>query len=132
MIFINLNRFGRKVLEETEINGKILPKDTNIIIGAYFMGRDPEIWENPEEFKPERFDVVKSADKFTYSYIPFSAGQRNCIGQKFAMLEMKSTLSKVLRHYEISTPKDFKPIDILEVIVKSQNGVQLFIKNRIY
>ncbi len=121
------------MLEETEVNGKILPKDTNIVIGAYFMGRDPKIWENPEEFKPERFDVVKSADKFNpYSYIPFSAGQRNCIGQKFAMLEMKSTISKLLRHYEISTPKHFKPIDILEIIVKSQNGVMLEIKDRKY
>jgi cytochrome P450 family 4 len=97
------------------------------------MGKDPEIWENPEEFRPERFDVVKSSDKFNfYNYVPFSAGQRNCIGQKFAMLEMKSTISKVLRNYEISTPKDFEPIDILEIITKSKNGLQLLIKDRIY
>lgn len=125
--------FGRKTQEEVEINGKTIPKNCNVIIGAYFMGRDPKIWQDPKKFIPERFDVVKSADKFNpYSYIPFSAGQRNCIGQKFALLEMKSTVSKLLRHYEISVPKDFEPIDILEVIVKSKNGVQLKIKERVY
>jgi cytochrome P450 family 4 len=95
------------------------------------MGRDPEIWDNPEEFQPERFDVVQSSDKFTYSYIPFSAGQRNCIGQKFAMLEMKSTITKILRHFTITTPKDFEPIDILRLVTKSENGILIGISERI-
>lgn len=46
------------------------------------MGRDPKIWSNPEQFIPERFDVETSSEKSNpFSYIPFSAGSRNCIGK---------------------------------------------------
>ena len=95
------------------------------------MGRDPNIWSNPEEFIPERFDIEISAEKTNpFGYIPFSAGSRNCIGQKFAMLEMKSTISKVLRHYHLSVQDNYKPIDVLELIIKSKNGIMLKIRDR--
>lgn len=51
-------------------------------------------------------------------------------GQKFAMLEMKSTISKVLRHYQLSVQENYEPIDVLELIIKSKNGVMLKIKDR--
>lgn len=84
--------FGRKVCEETVISkkevfstfacyeflfqdGKLIPKDSSLIITPYFMGRDPEIFANPLEFIPERFDVETTADKVSpFAYIPFSAG----------------------------------------------------------
>lgn len=62
-------------------DGKIVPKGSNIMVSPYFMGRDPLIWDNPEQFIPERFDVEITSDKFNpYAYTPFSAGSRNCIG----------------------------------------------------
>lgn len=57
-------------------DGKLVPKDANLIIAPYFMARDPEIFENPLEFIPERFDVETTAEKTNpYAYIPFSAGE---------------------------------------------------------
>ena len=46
------------------------------------------------------------------------------------MLEMKSTISKVLRHYHLSVLENYEPIDVLELIIKSKNGIMLKIKNR--
>lgn len=46
------------------------------------------------------------------------------------MLEMKSTISKVLRHYQLSVQENYEPIDVLELIIKSKNGVMLKIKDR--
>lgn len=67
------------------------------------MGRDPRLFRNPDDFQPERFlETHVSETKNSFAYIPFSAGPRNCIGQKFAMLELKSILSKVLRHFEVT------------------------------
>lgn len=55
------------------------------------------------------------------------------IGQKFAMLELKSTISKVLRNYElISAGENFELIMVNEVILKSKNGVNLILKDRVY
>lgn len=61
----------------------------------------------------------------------FSAGPRNCIGQKFAVLEMKSMVSKVLRNFEISVDPDYKePILIAELILRPDNGLVLNFKPR--
>lgn len=55
------------------------PKGTNVVIPIYFMGHDPKLFVNPEEFKPERFLVERTTEKTNpFSYIPFSAGPRNC------------------------------------------------------
>ena len=57
----------------------MVPKDTNIAVAPYFMGRSEEIWPQPEEFRPERFDKNLN-QTHPYASVPFSAGPRNCIG----------------------------------------------------
>lgn len=97
------------------------------------MGRDPDLFKLPLKFIPERFDVETTAEKVNpYAYIPFSAGSRNCIGQKFAMLEVKSTISKILRHYQVSLQDGFEPQDSLELVIKSINGVMIKLEQRAY
>lgn len=70
--------------------------------------RDPAIWEDPDNFRPERF-LVESNVQNGFAYVPFSAGPRNCIGQKFDMLEMKSIISKTLRDFELRLGKNYEP-----------------------
>ncbi|XP_050086156.1 cytochrome P450 4d10-like [Anopheles aquasalis] len=108
--------FGRKMMENTEINGKIFPAGANVVVCPFFLGRNPKYFPNPLVFDPERFNVETSAEKTNpYQYIPFSAGPRNCIGQKFAMLEIKSVISKVLRHYEIlPAPQEIRSVETLQ------------------
>lgn len=119
--------------DETLPDGKLIPAGAGLIIAPYFMSRDPEIWKDPLKFIPERFDVETTAEKMNpYAYIPFSAGSRNCIGQKFAMLEIKSTVSKVLRHYQLSIDDGFEPQESLEIVIKSQNGVMIKLNKRVY
>lgn len=111
-----------------------IPKGTNIVIGVYFMGRDPKIFENPEEFRPERFMEERNSEKQNpYAYVPFSAGPRNCIGQKFAMLEMKSIITKLVRNFEISLPPHLKDKDLVlvaELILRPWDGVLVNLKER--
>ncbi|TMW51300.1 hypothetical protein DOY81_003619, partial [Sarcophaga bullata] len=92
---------GRQITEDTKIGNQTIPANTKVSMLVYAAGRDPDYFENPNDFNPERF-YSESPDKINpFAYVPFSAGPRNCIGQKFAMLEMKSTISKVLRYYEL-------------------------------
>lgn len=59
------------------------------------------LFTDPLKFDPERFTEAGQANRGPYDYIPFSAGNRNCIGQKFAMLEMKTMISTLVRNFRL-------------------------------
>uniref|UniRef100_A0A1B0CSB4 Cytochrome n=1 Tax=Lutzomyia longipalpis TaxID=7200 RepID=A0A1B0CSB4_LUTLO len=75
---------GRQSEKEVTINDITIPAGAGIAIGTYFMGRDPDLFTDPETFNPERFAVERSGDtQNLFGYVPFSAGPRNCIGKKW-------------------------------------------------
>jgi cytochrome P450 family 4 len=122
--------YGRETNEEVQFDDNTyLPKGDTILIFAFGIHRDPKHFEEPETFNPERFENADG--KFPYAYIPFSAGPRNCIGQKFAMLEMKSTISKILRKYELQPAFPHHEMELVaETILKSTNGIKISLKFR--
>ncbi|XP_017473108.1 PREDICTED: cytochrome P450 4d2-like isoform X2 [Rhagoletis zephyria] len=125
---------GRNFDEDVNLNGKIVPAGTNYTIGIFVMLRDPKYFPEPDKFRPERFlnESIEGGEKMNpYSYIPFSAGPRNCIGQKFAILEMKSAISKILRHFELlPLGKNVRPS--MSIVLRSQNGSEMGFKPRNY
>ncbi|XP_037818738.1 cytochrome P450 4d1 isoform X2 [Lucilia sericata] len=134
-MFPSVPLLGRKVTEECEINGKIVPAGTNIGISPLHLGRQEELFPEANTFKPERFEMDYTTDKMSpYAYIPFSAGPRNCIGQKFAMLEVKTVLTNVLRHYELDYAgnKDEELLLIAELILRPKDPLMFKIKPRVY
>ncbi|GBN46917.1 Cytochrome P450 4C1 [Araneus ventricosus] len=72
------------------------------------MHRRDGIYENAEIFNPDRFMPENVLKRHPYAFLPFSAGPRNCIGQRFAMLEEKVVISNILRHFRIQSldPRD--------------------------
>lgn len=133
-LYPSVPMIGRKMIETTEINGKVFPAGANLIIMPFFLGRNAKYFPEPERFDPERFNVERSAEKSNpYQYIPFSAGPRNCIGQKFAVAELKSLVSKVLRHYEIIAPDEKQNESfIAELILRPEHGIFVSLKPRVY
>ncbi|KAH3861757.1 cytochrome P450 3A24-like [Dreissena polymorpha] len=63
------------------------------------LHRDQEYWEDPEEFRPERFATENKSNIRPYSFLPFGAGPRMCIGQRFALLEIKVAVCRILQHF---------------------------------
>lgn len=85
-------------------------------------------------FRPERFlePSYYTGPGRAFSYIPFSGGSRNCIGQKFAELELKSVLSKVLRYFEVSMHPDCvqEPVLLNSLILRTQEPLLFHLKKR--
>lgn len=124
--------FARFMREDLEITGGyVIPAGANVTISCYQMGRNAAVWPDPEKFDPDRFLAENIATRHPFSYIPFSAGPRNCIGQKFAMMEMKSTLSKVVRYCTLSLPSPgYRPHVEGQVILRAPDGVLLNVAPR--
>lgn len=122
---------GRKLTQDTTIQDYFIPRDTSILINIAHMHQNPNIFDDPTTFRPERFGLTTSDQKAAYNFIPFSAGARNCIGQKFAMLEMKTVLSSVIRRFQL-LPSGSIPILCNDLILRSKNGVYVSFLPRKY
>uniref|UniRef100_A0A8C8SEU2 unspecific monooxygenase n=1 Tax=Pelusios castaneus TaxID=367368 RepID=A0A8C8SEU2_9SAUR len=99
-------RLERVCKKDVEINGMIIPKDTVVMIPPFVLHRDPEYWPEPEEFRPERFSKENKEILDPYTYLPFGAGPRNCIGMRFALLSMKVAIASLLQNFTIKPCKE--------------------------
>lgn len=82
-------------------------RNSVLIVNAYVMGRHPDLWKEPDAFKPERFSDGSEAD-VNAKFLPFSRGPRDCIGKYFALLEAKLAVSALAVRYDLDcvNPKD--------------------------
>jgi cytochrome P450 family 4 len=121
--------YGRKTNAPVKYNDISIPKDVTIAVFAFGIHRNPKYFKEPEKFNPGRFENMDG--RLPYAYIPFSAGPRNCIGQKFAMLEMKSTVSKILRNFELEPASPEHKLNLVaELVLKSANGIKIALNLR--
>nr|CAH0105057.1 unnamed protein product [Daphnia galeata] len=117
---------GRKLNEDTVIHGYTLPANTTVGLMTYILHRDPKHFPDPELYQPERFFENNSRGRHPYAYVPFSAGPRNCIGQKFALMEEKIILSSIFRNYHVKAlDKREELILLIELILRPRDGIRL-------
>ncbi|XP_047222225.1 cytochrome P450 3A30-like isoform X1 [Girardinichthys multiradiatus] len=89
----------RMTKETVKVKGITIPKNMIVMIPVYALHRDPELWPDPEEFKPDRFSKENKQGINPYAYLPFGIGPRNCLGMRFAVVMIKLALVKVLQNY---------------------------------
>lgn len=77
-----------------------IDKNTLVMIPVYAIHHDPEIYPDPETFKPERFEPAVVHSRPSCSFLPFGEGPRNCIGLRFGMMQARIGLVTLLRHFE--------------------------------
>ncbi|XP_069487647.1 cytochrome P450 4V2-like isoform X2 [Ambystoma mexicanum] len=123
--------FGRTIMEDCQIGGYDVPKGVTALIIPSALHRDPKYFPDPEEFQPERFFSENSKGRSPYAYIPFSAGPRNCIGQRFALMEEKVVLSTILRHFWVRTNQKREELwPVAELILRPRDGIWIQLKKR--
>uniref|UniRef100_A0A8D2JRQ1 Cytochrome P450 3A n=1 Tax=Sciurus vulgaris TaxID=55149 RepID=A0A8D2JRQ1_SCIVU len=92
-------RLERVCKKDVEINGVFIPKGTVVMVPSFILQRDPQYWPEPEAFRPERFSKKNKDNIDPYVYMPFGSGPRNCIGMRFALMNMKLALVKVMQNF---------------------------------
>ena len=108
-----------------------IPKGTSVVLLQFAVHRNPDIYPNPNKFDPDNFLPERMSKRHFYSFIPFSAGPRSCVGRKYAMLKLKVLLSTIIRKFKIDskrTEDDFKLQ--ADIILKLENGFNIMLEPR--
>ncbi|GAB1300872.1 Cytochrome P450 CYP4F16 [Apodemus speciosus] len=105
-------------------DGRVIPKGNICVISIFGIHHNPSVWPDPEVYDPFRFDPENRQKRSPLSFIPFSAGPRNCIGQTFAMNEMKVALALTLLRFRV-LPDDKEPRRKPELILRAEGGLWL-------
>ncbi|XP_054919112.1 cytochrome P450 4V2-like [Dermacentor andersoni] len=130
-LFPSVPIIGREIYKEFCINGRVVPEGSIVIIFSYMLHRDPKTFPQPEEFRPERFLPENTLGRHPFAYVPFSAGPRNCIGQRFALMEEKIVLSNLFRRFSV---RSLVPRDQLklagELVLRNKTGIEVTLSPR--
>ncbi|XP_020966684.1 cytochrome P450 76A1-like [Arachis ipaensis] len=95
----------RRAIQDTKFMGYYIPKDTQVFVNAWAIGRDPDVWKDPLTFKPERFIFCDGGSKVDYKgqhyeFIPFGAGRRMCAGVPLAHRVLHLVLGSLLHRFD--------------------------------
>lgn len=120
-------RLERVAKATVEINGLVIPKGMVVMVPTWPLHRDPDLWPEPEEFKPERFSKENKETIDPYTYMPFGAGPRNCIGMRFALVLMKLAVVEILQTYSFSVCKETEiPIELdIQGLISPKRPIKL-------
>ncbi|XP_057346033.1 cytochrome P450 4F2-like isoform X2 [Manis pentadactyla] len=116
---------GRSCTQDLVLqDGRVIPKDVICLISIFGIHHNPSVWPDPEVYDPLRFEPENIKERSPLAYIPFSVGPRNCIGQTFAMAEMKVALALTLLRFRV-LPDDQEPRRKPELVLRAEGGLWL-------
>lgn len=121
---------SRRPLADDVVEGYCIPAGSLVLVSPYVTHRDPDLWDAPEAFRPERFLPAVAAERPEFSYLPFGAGARRCVGDRLAMMEMQLVIATVAQRFSFS-PLGEHSVDPEPVVtLRPRNGVPLSIRAR--
>ncbi|XP_046402030.1 cytochrome P450 4c3-like [Ischnura elegans] len=130
-LYPSVPQVARELDSPLTIDGHTFPPGTTINILNSVLHRDPRYFPNPDNFDPDRFLPSEIANRHSFAYTPFSAGSRNCIGQKLALMELKLVVIRIVQALEVRSI--IKEEDLVlqgEITLNSPDGVPLLFRKR--
>jgi cytochrome P450 len=119
---------NRSVAEETEFSEGKVPAGERMFYSIYLTHRDPDIWENAEQFCPERFSGGRKTPPF--SYVPFGGGPRSCIGAAFGQAEARIVIARLLQTFTFELLNADKIHPHMGATLEPRPGVLMKVKRR--
>jgi cytochrome P450 len=113
-----------------EIAGVQIPAGTRIHIPVFALHRNVGLWDNPNAFDPDRFAPDQVKKRSRYTYLPFGAGPRICIGAGFAMIEAAVIMATIVRAFAFQPVPGHKPKPVAKVTLRPRGGMPLLITSR--
>jgi cytochrome P450 len=115
----------RYTQETFELGGYTIPAGSYIMLPIYALHHHPRYWNEPEQFQPERFDPAREHEITKYSFLPFGAGPRVCIGNQFALMEAQLVLATLVQHYHLDMASDV-PVEMEPLItLRAKDGIPM-------
>ena len=124
---------ARACTQDCILKGIKIPEGLTVVVPAYSIHRDPSIYPDPEKFDPERFSPEAKQSRSPYTYVPFGHGPHNCIGMRFAQMEMRLGLARILKKYRLEVAPDTKiPPEILikSTLVSGNVNIRVVSRNK--
>ncbi|XP_058835417.1 cytochrome P450 4C1-like [Topomyia yanbarensis] len=122
---------SRAVSEDIVLSdGNIIPAGVVVNLHIFDLHRDPEQFPDPDVFNADRFLPENVDRRNPYAYVPFSAGPRNCIGQKYAMMELKAVIAHTLLQFKVLPKTRLEEINfVADLVLRSSNTIEVrFVK----
>ncbi|MFZ0545523.1 MAG: cytochrome P450 [Candidatus Promineifilaceae bacterium] len=120
----------RQPIEDDEIGGYPIPAGSLVFLVSYVAHRYPSIWDDPNKFIPERFTPELSKERPKSAYVPFANGQRICIGNNFALLEMVIACAMMAGRFRLQPTTTEEIPAIFSGTTKPGKPVHLYIHKR--
>ncbi|CAH0560266.1 unnamed protein product [Brassicogethes aeneus] len=118
---------GRFTTGEIDIGRLVLPKGIEIGVLIFQLHRNEKYFPDPSKFDPDRFLPEEVAKRHPYSFLPFSGGPRNCIGWKYAMMMLKTSMATIVRNYKMHS--NYKSTEEMEleshIILRTSHNLDL-------
>ena len=120
----------RALLEDVEMGGYRLEKESIVFIPLYTVHHDPRWWSSPEVFDPTRFSETNELNIPKYAYLPFGGGPRICIGNHFSLMEAQILLAIIVSRYQLSHAREAKIIPLRQVTTFPKDGMPMVVHSR--
>jgi cytochrome P450 len=124
-------RISRTALEDDEVAGFRVPKGSTVVISPLLLHHNPSLWSHPERFRPDRFLKSANADqeaRSRFTYIPFGAGPRMCVGYHFATIEATIILASYCQRFRFKVDAGFRPALDPRVTLRIQDEVTMLLE----
>lgn len=120
----------REALQDISFKRIEIPKGTNIEIPIPILHQQSELWgPDTHKFNPERFAKgIAKACKVPSAYIPFGIGSRTCVGQNFAMIELKVIVSMILSRFTFSLSPGYQHSPVFRLVLEPEHGIYLYLQ----